>query len=141
MQIGQVFECTVGGVDDVAPAVVPPVLPDSESACGAGNDLPQAGGAAVRVGERVVRALNDRQQGELQRQATRLELGGDVRQVALTAVEYAIQVVGVPHIPVQLGLDTRVHRLIECESFAKVLQQVVMCQPGFGLWRDVIVQC
>ena len=92
VHLREVVERGARRLEHVAAAVEPPVLREAEPLAGARNDLPQAGRAAVRVGERIERALDDRQQRELRRHAAPLELLDDVEQVEVGALEHAIQV-------------------------------------------------
>ncbi len=82
----------------------------------------------MRVGERVVGALDDRQQREFERQAAALDLGRDVGQVALRAREDPVEVVRVPHEPVAFGRSAVVVLVVQRESEAQLCQQV----PGLG---------
>ena len=93
VDVRQVVERGVGRGDDVAPAVVPPVLLQLVALAGAGDELPEAGSMRARVGHRVERALDHRQQRQLGRQAALLELVDDVVQIELAALEDALQVV------------------------------------------------
>jgi hypothetical protein len=128
VEVVEVFEVIEGGArrfDNVAAAVIPPVLLEPEARGRARDHLPQAGRAAVRVGKRVVGTLHDGQQGQLQRQAAAHQLVGNVRQVALGACEDALQVVWVAHEPLQFGLDSTVLLRFELESVTQACQQVV----------------
>ena len=69
VQLGEVVEGSVGGVDDVAPPVVPGVLLELEAPAGARNELPDARGMRAGVRHRVEGALHHRQQRELHRHA------------------------------------------------------------------------
>ena len=91
---GEVVERRGGRVDDVAAPVVPPVLLQLEAPAGARDELPQARGVRARVGHRVERALDHRQQRQLGRQAALFDLLDDVIEVQPAAVEDALQVFG-----------------------------------------------
>ena len=78
----QIVQCSSCRVDDVPPAVVPPVLTDAKPARGSRDKLPQSGGPAVRVCKGIVGALNDRQQGEVRRHAPLVYLVHDEPDIA-----------------------------------------------------------
>ena len=125
MQVLEVVEGGARRLDNVTTAVVPPVLLEAETGRRTRDHLPQAGGAAVRIGERVVGAFDDRQQCELERQAATLQLVRNVRQIALGARENAIQVFRVADKPLQFTLDTAVLLRVELKSIAQAGQEVV----------------
>ena len=91
-----------------------------------GNELPQARGAAHRVGKGLVGALHHRQQRELQRHAARLDLGDDVVHVALGALEYPLQIIRVVLEPGELLIDRRLLHLVEGEAGAHAVEQIVV---------------
>ena len=82
----------------------------------------------MRIGERIVGALDDRQQCELERQAAALEFGRDVRQVALCAGKDALQVVRVPDEPVEFAADARIVLGGQRESVTQTLQHIGRCE-------------
>ena len=129
MQIGQVIERPAGGIDDVAAAVVPPVLLDAKALRRSRNDLPESGGAAMRIGKRIVGALDNGQQGEIQRQATRFDFSSDIRQVTLCPGKHAIEIVGVAQEPAELRLDAAVNNSGKFESATQPGQQVLRGLP------------
>src|SRR5882757_6639082 len=65
----QVIEGGPRRFDDIAAAVVPPSLFQPKTHAGTGNELPEPGGAAHRVGEGLVGAFHYRQQREFRRHA------------------------------------------------------------------------
>jgi len=67
--------------------------------------LPQAGGAAHRIGEGLIGALHHRQQREFGGHAAPLDLGDDVVHVPLAALEHPLQVFGVVFEPRELLVD------------------------------------
>src|SRR3984885_8234899 len=83
----QIIERRARRLDDVAPSVVPPVLLEVEARPRAGDELPQSRRARSRVGVRLVRALNHRQQGKLERHAALFDLRGNVIEIKLRALE------------------------------------------------------
>src|SRR6185503_12891748 len=93
VELGEVVERGVGGIDDAAAPVVPPALLELEALAGAGDELPEAGGVRARVGHRVEGALDHRQQGELGGQTAALDLADDVVEIEPAAVEDALEVV------------------------------------------------
>ena len=80
----------------------------------------------TRVGKRLVGALHHRQQRKLQRHAARLDLGDDVVHVALAALEYPLEVVGVVLEPGELRIDRRLLDFIEGEAGAHAIEQIVV---------------
>ena len=124
----EVVECRARRIDDIAAAVVPPILFEAEASRGAGNHLPQACRAAVRIGERIVGALDNRQQCEFERQTTPVQLRRDVRQVALGAREDAVQVIRMLDKPVALRANAAAVLVLEYESIAQTGQQIVSCR-------------
>src|SRR5690606_34047030 len=86
VQLLQVVQCGIGGGDHVAPAVVPPGLLQAVVAAGGRNELPDARSPSGRVGERLVGALDHRQQRQLHRHAALFELLDDVVQIRRRAV-------------------------------------------------------
>ena len=80
----------------------------------------------ARVGKRLVGALDHRQQRELQRHAARLDLGDDVVQVALTALEDALQVFRIVLEPGELLVDRRLLHFFEREAGAHAVEQIVV---------------
>ena len=80
------------------------------------------------VGERVVGTLDDREQGEFERHVAALELGDDIRQVALGSCENAIQVIGVPGKPLELGGGAVVVFVGQLEAASQLVQDIV--RPG-----------
>ncbi len=111
--------------DDVAAAVVPPVLLQTETPARARNHLPEARSPAVRVGERVVGTLDNWQQREFEGQVAPDQLVGDVRQVTLCPCEHARQVVRMADKPVQFGLNSSIFLALEPESVPQARQQVI----------------
>src|SRR5580658_9346367 len=65
VQLLQVIEGSAGGLDHVPAAVVPPGLFEAETHARTGDELPEAGGLAARIGKRLVGAFDHRQQSEL----------------------------------------------------------------------------
>ncbi|MBV6417012.1 MAG: hypothetical protein CMLOHMNK_01645 [Steroidobacteraceae bacterium] len=63
----QVIECGAGRFDDIAPAVVPPVLLQAEARPRGRNELPEPRGPRARIGIRFERALDHREQREFER--------------------------------------------------------------------------
>jgi hypothetical protein len=116
--------------DDVASPVVVPVLLQVVASTGTRNELPQTGGSCARVGDGVERALDDRQQRELERHVARLDLVDDVVQVALAAPEGAVEISGMLREPAHLALDRRVIDVLECEAAANALEQVAGGRRG-----------
>ena len=78
----------------------------------------------MRVGERVIRALDDRQQGQFERHVAAFEFGKDVGQVALCTGKHAIQVIGVLREPLQLGRRAIVVLVGQLEAAAQLGQHV-----------------
>ena len=115
LEVLEIVERSARRVDDVATTVVPPVLLDAETACRARDHLPQARRTTVRIGERVVGALDDGQQCELHRQSAAFEFGADMRHVALRTREDTIEIVGVPDVPVTLGLNAAILLIAQLE--------------------------
>ncbi len=120
----QIIERGTGRGDDVAAAVVPPVLLEFVALSGARDELPQARGVGARVGQRVERALDDRQQGDLGGQAAFFQLVDDVVQVQAAAVEHAREVVLVGHVPRGVPGHLRRADVGHGETVAQALPQV-----------------
>ena len=133
VEVREVVERRVGRVDDVAPAVVPPVLLQLEALAGAGNELPQARGMRARVRHRVEGALHHRQQRELGRHAALLELLDDVVEVHAAAVEDALQVVGARRVVGHLLAHQVVVEVGHGEALAHALPQVVGLRGAIDL--------
>ncbi len=79
----QVVQRGASAFDDIATAVVPPVLLQAEARAGVGNELPQSRGARARIRIGLEGALDDRQQSDLERHAPALELGDDMVEIQL----------------------------------------------------------
>ena len=125
VQALQVVEGCARGLHDVAPAVVPPVLLQAIVRAGTGNELPQSRSARARVGVRLERALHHRQERELERHATTLQLGDDLIQVQVRAPEGPLQIIRVRGVPAQLLIDRSLTRtVIELEARAHPIEQV-----------------
>ena len=92
----------------VAPLVDPPVLLQPVVLAGARDELPQARGAAARIGDRVEGALDDRQQRKLERHAAFLELAHDVIEVTLAATEGPVEEVRLRAVSLDLARDREV---------------------------------
>ncbi len=91
VQVLQVGESRVGGEQHVAAFVDPPVLREPVVLAGAGDELPEARGTAAGIRDRVERALDHRQQRQLEGHAATLDLRDDVVQVALAATERTVE--------------------------------------------------
>lgn len=115
---------------DVAPPVVPPALLESEVPAGRGDELPDAGGAAVRIGEGLEGALDDRQQREFRGQAAALDLGHDVMDVGLAAPGDAFEEVRAGGIPLNMRLNLGMLRVVR--QFVATAQPRPDRSAGFG---------
>ena len=67
MQHRQVIQGRIGRGNDIPPAVVPPVMLQAIMFARAGDKLPDAGGMAARIGEWLIGALDNREQGQIER--------------------------------------------------------------------------
>ncbi len=80
----------------------------------------------MRIGERIVGALDDRQQRELQWQPPLGYLGSDVGQIALRAIENAIEVIRIAHEPVTFGVDPRMLAALQTKAVAQSGKKIVV---------------
>src|SRR5262249_11709049 len=101
----EIIERRARRFDHVAPAVVPPVLLEPETLAGAREEPPGAGRGAVGGRERGEGVLEDRQQGELRRNIPPLELVDDVIEIQVRALEYAVEVLLMARVPIELARD------------------------------------
>ena len=121
----QVIESGARRLDDVAPAVVPPVLLEPEARSGPGNELPQSRGARARVGVGLEGALHHRQERQLARHAATLELGHDLIEIELGPSEGALQVLGVVGVPAQLLIHRALTGAVfQRESGAHAIEEI-----------------
>ena len=105
VELLQIVERAVGCRDHVTPLVEPPVLLQAEMLAGRRNELPDAGGAAARIGHRVVCALDHRQQRDFGRHAALLDFADDVVEIAATAFDHPRHVVRTRRVPRFGSLD------------------------------------
>ena len=110
-ELGEIVEGGAGRGHDVTAGVVPPALLQPVEPSGRGNELPQPGRFHRGVGEGLERALDDRQQRELQRHSALLDLAHDIGQVEPGPVRRAPEVVLVLRVPADLALDARVRAI------------------------------
>ena len=89
MQALQVVQRGGRGGVNVAAFIVPPVLLQAVVFPRAGHELPNARSARARIGCRIERAFNDRQQCDFHRHAAFLDLEHDVVQIAAAAIDDA----------------------------------------------------
>ena len=131
MQRLQIIERAARGLDDVAPAVIPPVLLQAEARAGFRNELPQSRGARARIGVGLKRAFHHGQQRDLERHAARFEFSDDMVKVQLRAAEGALQILGIGGEPVQLLVDAMLFRVIfELEARAHAIEKVRVLRRG-----------
>ena len=123
----------VGGGIDVAAAVVPPGLAQAEAAAGGRDELPDACGTAVGVGEGLEGTLHHRQQGDLQGHAAPLHLLDDEMQVGPGTVRHPVQVAGVALEPGQLALDAGVGAPRQGEAGPQAVPEIGRPQHGTGV--------
>ena len=108
-ELREVVERSAGGGDDVAAPVVPPVLLQSVDPSGRRDELPQPRRSRRRFHEGPESALDDRQQCELDGQASPLDLPHDVRQVRPGPPYRMVEILPVLPVPADLAYDPRVH--------------------------------
>ena len=133
----QVVERGVGRGEDVAPPVVPEVLVEVVVPAGRGDELPQPRSVRARVRERVVRALDHRQERELGGHPAALERLDDVEEVFPAAVDEDPELLGplrVPGLPLD---DDRAHEVRDREAGADADPEIAGCRLGRRLRTEV----
>jgi len=90
--------------------------------------LPDAGCAGNRVGARIERAFDDRQQRDLGRHAAPFHFRGDVKQVTAGAFAHAQHIVGVTGIPLGVPFDQRTVQIVHAEAVADALPHILFRQ-------------
>ncbi len=148
MQFLQIIQCAIGRADDVATAVVPPVLLHAEVLAGGGDELPDAGSAGDRIGARVECAFDHRQQCDLGRHAAAIHFFHDVEQVALRTFAHAQDVIRMAGIPLLMALDQRAVEVLHGEAATDAFPQITRGRFGrddhgfayrsgcLGIWID-----
>ncbi len=126
----QVVERSGGCGEYVASPVVVPILLETVASPGRWNELPQARSSRAGIGNRIERALDDRQECELHRHAARLDLVHDVKQIALAALEGAIEILRVTSKPALLFIDGRVVHVNEREAVTNAFEQIARRRKG-----------
>ena len=124
VQFLQIVEGRVGRHQNIAAAIVLPILFQAEVAAGGGNELPHAGGIGARVGLRVERAFDDRQQYNLGRHIAPLDFLDDVIHVLGAALDEALDVILPRRIPELMVLDQGRGQRVHGEAAADALPQV-----------------
>ena len=133
VELGEVIERGVGRIDDVAAAVVPPVLLELETPAGARDELPQPGSVRARVGHGIEGALHHREQRELGGQAPPIDLHDDVIEVRPAAVEDALQVLWIGGVFTRLSPHQRVVQVRHGESLANALPNILRARRAVDL--------
>ena len=128
MQFFQVIQCACGRPDDVASAVIPPVLPQPEIATGGRHELPDAGGIAGRARARIETALYHGQQRNFAGHAAAFHFAGNVIKVAARPVHHAHNVVGATGIPLLVFGDQRAVYILQREATAQTLPETALVQ-------------
>src|SRR3569833_3391148 len=108
----QIIERRSGRLDDVAPAVIPPVLFQTKTRARVRNELPQSGSSRTGISVRLEGTFHYREEGYLQRHATCLEHRGDMVEIELGAAESALHVVRIRDEPVELLINVFLVRMI-----------------------------
>ena len=110
-ELREVVERGAGRRDDVAASVVPRVLLQTVASPGRWHELPQSRRTRRRIRERPERALDNRQQRELDGHASLLDLAHDVRQIWPGPLCRTVEIFLVLPVPADFAHDPRVQRV------------------------------
>ena len=125
MELLQIGERAFGRGDDVASRIEPEVLLEPVVLAGGRHELPDPGRAGARHRVRVERALDHRQERDLQRHPALLDLDDDVVQVPPAAIDHARDVVRARRVPLlplgdEVVVDVR-HREAAADAVPEIL--------------------
>ena len=104
IQILEVVKRGARGHDEIASAVIPVIDLDIEITRCTAQELPRTGSPPTRVGKRIERALDHRQQRQFTRQIAAFDLLDDVMHPRSGAIEHPLHVIPVVGIPVSPAL-------------------------------------
>ena len=124
MHVLEVVERGARRRDDIAAAVIPPVLFEAEALAGARHELPQTVGAHPRLRVGLECALDHRQERELERHPARFDLFDDVMQVGHCPAKHAFQICGIVREPGDLLVDLPRIDIFEFEAGANAVEDV-----------------
>ena len=80
----------------------------------------------MRVGKRIKRAFDNRQQRQINRHAARLYLFNNVGQIATSPGEYALKVIGMGDVPAIFLIDTLFVGVGQTQPAAEIVEQVAL---------------
>ena len=125
VEVFQVIQRGVGGAQHIAAAVVPEGLLQAIVAAGGGHELPQAGGLGAGYRGGIEGAFHQRQQGDFGWHAAPLDLVHDVKQIALTTGQGALEVFRLGAVHALVAAHQLAVHFGELIAFADALPDVV----------------